>query len=282
MTIGIMSAMREEMASLLEEMEDTQVIRAGMRTYHRGTLWGTPVVLVFSRWGKVAAATTATYLIEHFGVTHIVFTGVAGAADTALNVGDVVVAGKLYQHDLDASPLFPRHEVPLLGVSGFPTDLGLRRAALAASETFLRYELTARVAPELLQEFGIVRPRVVVGDVASGDQFIASRADRDRLKKDLPKVACVEMEGAAVAQVCHEYAVPFVIIRTVSDSADEAATMDFPRFVRHVASAYSHGIVRQLLAHPERFAGAVLGLRGSQVWDRVSEPSYPTMSVPVA
>jgi adenosylhomocysteine nucleosidase len=176
----------------------------------------------------------------------------------------VVVAGKLYQHDLDASPLFPRHEVPLLGVSGFPTDPGLRRAALAASESFLRDELTAQVAPELLQEFGIVQPRVVVGDVASGDRFIASRADRDQLKKDLPAVACVEMEGAAVAQVCHEHAVPFVVIRTVSDSADEGATMDFPRFIRHVASTYSRGIVRQLLADTERFAKTVSGLRAAR------------------
>jgi len=247
MTIGIMSAMREEIEGLLEELEDAQVIRAGKRTYHQGTLWGTPVVLVFSRWGKVAAATTATYLIEHFGVTRIIFTGVAGAADEALQVGDVVVAGDLYQHDMNASPLFPRHEVPLLGVSGFATDPGLRRDALAATESFLCEELTTRVASELLREFGITRPRVVVGQVASGDRFFSSRADRDQLKKDFPLVACVEMEGAAVAQVCHEYAVPFVVIRTISDSADEGARTDFPRFVRHVASAYAHGILENLV-----------------------------------
>jgi adenosylhomocysteine nucleosidase len=257
MTIGIMSAMREEIEGLLAEMEDVQVVRAGMRTYHQGTLWGTPVVLVFSRWGKVAAATTATYLIERFGVTRIIFTGVAGGADEALRVGDVVVAGNLYQHDMNASPLFPPHEVPLLGVSGFPTDPDLRRAAVAATETFLRHELSSRVAPALLREFGVTRPRVVVGDVASGDRFIARRADRDRLRKDLPAVACVEMEGAAVAQVCHEYAVPFAVIRTISDAADEGATTDFPRFVRQVASAYSHGILKNLLgARARAFANA--------------------------
>ena len=103
------------------------------------------------------------------------------------------------------------------------------------------------MAPELLRKFGITRPRAVVGQVASGDRFFASRADRDQLKKDLPLVACVEMEGAAVAQFCHEYAVRFVVIRTISDAADEGAQTDFPRFVRHVASAYAHGILKNLV-----------------------------------
>jgi adenosylhomocysteine nucleosidase len=266
MTIAIMSAMREEIEELLEELENARAIVAGMRKYHVGRLWGTPVVLVFSRWGKVAAATTATYLIEHFGVSRILFTGVAGGAHSGLGVGDVVVASTLYQHDMNASPLIPRYEVPLLGISGIPTDPDLRRAALAASGRFLRHELTTRVAPELLREFRIMQPRVVEGEVASGDRFFASRAERDELKKELPEVACVEMEGAAVAQVCHEYRVPFVVIRTISDVAAEGAASDFARFVRHVASAYSHGILKNLLAprtcavadktdHPADFSG---------------------------
>src|SRR5438309_652032 len=111
MTIGIMSAMREEIDSLLAEMTDVEVVEAGMRTYHRGRLWGAPAVLVFSRWGKVAAATTTTYLIEHFGVDRILFTGVAGGIDDALHVGDVVVASRLYQHDMDARPLRERFEI---------------------------------------------------------------------------------------------------------------------------------------------------------------------------
>src|SRR5262249_4269300 len=100
-----MGAMPEEIEGLLGELEDVQVTEAGMRTYHKGNLWGTSVVLVFSRWGKVAAATTATYLIEHFGVSQLIFTGVAGGVDESLRVGDVVVASTLYQHDMDASPL---------------------------------------------------------------------------------------------------------------------------------------------------------------------------------
>jgi adenosylhomocysteine nucleosidase len=247
MLIGIMSAMREEMESLLADMEHVEVIEAGRRTYHTGRLWGRPVVLVFSRWGKVAAATTAACLIERFGVGRIVFTGVAGGIDDALTVGDVVVASRLYQHDMNASPLFLPHEIPLLGATGLATDPDLRQASLAAAEKFLADDLPSRIAPGLLREFGIVRPRVVEREVASGDRFFASRTDREQLANTLPGVGCVEMEGAAIAQVCHEYAVPFVVIRTISDAADEGAAADFPRFVKHVASAYAHGILKNLV-----------------------------------
>jgi len=243
MTIGIMSAMREEIQCLLGEIRDPEVSEAGMRTYHKGTLWGTPVVLVFFRWGKVAAATTATYLISHFGVSRMIFTGVAGGIDESLRVGDVVVAGRLIQHDMNASPLYPRHEIPLLGVVSFPTDPTLRVASLEATGTFLSDDLQSQIAAE----FHIHQPKVVEGVVASGDRFFARREDRAALQEALPGVACVEMEGAAVAQVSHEYAVPAVVIRTISDAADEGAPADFPKFVRHIASAYSHGILKRLL-----------------------------------
>jgi adenosylhomocysteine nucleosidase len=247
-TVGIMSAMREEIETLLGEMTAVEAVEAGMRTYHKGLLWGTPAALVFSRWGKVAAATTATCLIERFGVDRILFTGVAGGTDESLAIGDVVVAGRLYQHDMNASPLFPRHEVPLLGVRGFPTDFPLRKAALAAARHFLTQELHQCLSPELLRTFGIDQPCVVEGDVASGDRFFAARHDREQLKESLRTIRCVEMEGAAVAQVCHEYQVPFVIIRTISDAADEGAAVNFPRFVQQIASVYSHGILKNLLA----------------------------------
>jgi adenosylhomocysteine nucleosidase len=250
MTIGIMSAMREEIDSLLAEQKDVTTIEAGQRAYFQGTLWGHPVVLVFSRWGKVAAATTATYLIEHFGVDRIVFTGVAGGTCATLRIGDVVVGSRLYQHDMNASPLYPAHEIPLLGVTALPSDPGLRKAALAAVEKFLACQVRECVAPELLLEFDITWPVVVEQDIASGDRFVASRAEREQLTRALPNVVCVEMEGAAVAQVCHEYSVPFVVIRTISDSADEGAVADFPRFVKHVASVYSHGILKNLLNYP--------------------------------
>ena len=116
MPIGIMAAMQEEIDTLLKELPaGSEVVNDGRRTYHSGHLWGTPVVIVFSRWGKVAAATTATDLISDFCVTEILFTGVAGAAQPGLKVGDIVVGARLWQHDMDARPLFPRHEIPLLG-----------------------------------------------------------------------------------------------------------------------------------------------------------------------
>jgi adenosylhomocysteine nucleosidase len=144
---------------------------------------------------------------------------------------------------MNASPLYPRHEIPLLGVVSFPTDSALRVASLQAARTFLFDDFQ----PQIAAEFHIRQPKVVEGVVASGDRFFASREDRVALQEALPGVACVEMEGAAVAQVCHEYAVPAVVIRTISDSADEGAPADFPNFVRQIASAYSHGILKRLL-----------------------------------
>ena len=115
MPIGIMSAMREEIETLIQEIEVSEKVIKGMRSYYKGKLWGKEVVLVFSRWGKVASATTATHLITDFNVDEILFTGVAGAVNDALEIGDVVIGDALYQHDMDASPLLEPFEVPLLG-----------------------------------------------------------------------------------------------------------------------------------------------------------------------
>lgn len=231
MRIGIMGAMLEEVRGLLDEMgPEREITEAGGRTYHRGQLFGREVVVAFSRWGKVAAATTATHLIVSHGVEEIVFTGVAGAADPSLRVGDVVVASSLVQHDMDARPLYPRHEIPLLGLAAFPSDPARVEKALGAARGFLEGR------------------NAIAGAIASGDRFFASRADLEELLARLPDVACVEMEGAAVAQVCHEYGVPLTVIRTISDAADEEAPMDFTRFVEEVASKTAHGVLKRLLA----------------------------------
>lgn len=248
MTIGIMSAMREELSSLVIELgTEDDAVHSGMRIYHRGRLWGVPVVLVFSRWGKVAAASTATQLITNFGVDEIIFTGVAGAVDPELDVGDVVVAEHLFHHDLDARPFYLRHEIPLLEMTTLETDPRHRQLAVEAARDFLERDLHAYVPPELLAEFHITQPKLVEEDIASGDKFFAREEDLDELRGRLPTVACVEMEGAAVAQVCFEHGVPFVVIRTISDSANEAAPVDFATFVERVASAYSYGILRNML-----------------------------------
>ena len=247
MPIGIMAAMQEEIDTLLKELPaDSEVVDAGRRTYHSGPLWGTPVVVVFSRWGKVAAATTAAHLISDFGVAEILFTGVAGAAQPGLKVGDVVVGARLWQHDMDARPLFPLHEIPLLSRSSFATDEQRRDQLLQAAATFLSHDLPRAASDATRAAFHIQSPKALEGDIASGDKFFADRGDLADLLRRLPTIAAVDMESAAVAQVCHEYTVPFTVVRTISDAANESAAHDFPRFLTQVASAYSHGILKRL------------------------------------
>lgn len=229
MTIAIVSAMHEELAAVLALMPDERKQLAGGREYWRGHLHGHEVIAVLSRIGKVAAATTATALIERFSVREIIFTGVAGGLGPGVNVGDVVVADSFLQHDLDASPIFPRYEVPLYGASRFATDAALTKRLAQAAATAL--------------------PGVVVhrGLVISGDRFVSTTAEACALQAALPDALAVEMEGAAIAQVCHDYGVPFAAVRTVSDRADDAAHGDFMKFVQEVASAHSAAIVDAFL-----------------------------------
>jgi adenosylhomocysteine nucleosidase len=256
MKVGIMGAMTEEIAAIEKEMGAETATEIGKRKYYEGVLWGTPAVLVFSRWGKVAAGTTATCLIMHFNVNAIIFTGAAGGADSSLSIGDIVVARSLFQHDMNATPLFPRGEIPLLGISAIATNQGLRARAVEAAQLFLVEDLQVEVPTEILQEFCISQPKVVEGEVASGDKFFADKGEIHELKRQWPSVLCVEMEGAAVAQVCYEHQVPFVIIRTISDSTDDTAHIDFQKFVQSVASVYSHGILRRMLM-PSRSSEAL-------------------------
>jgi len=230
MTLAIVAAMREELAAVLELMPDEHKVVVGGREFWRGHLHGHPVIAVLSRIGKVAAATTATVLIERFGVREILFTGVAGGIGAGVNVGDVVVAQAFLQHDLDVSPLFPRHEVPLYGLDRFPTDRGLSEALLAA---------VRRALPEA----GLHR-----GLVVSGDRFVSTRGEAQAIRAAVPDALAVEMEGAAIAQVCHDFGVSYAAVRTISDRADDAAHGDFLAFIREVASRHSAAIVEAFLA----------------------------------
>ncbi len=245
MRLGIISALAEEQQGLVEAMERPQKRVHGMREYFLGKLWEIDAVCVLSRIGKVAAAMTATTLVEKFGVTHILFTGVAGAGDKSIKVGDIVVAESLVQHDMDASPLFPRFEVPLTGLTHFVPDhqLGMRLAAAATG--FLQTELLEAVTEGERQQFKLDQPRVHRGLVASGDQFMNDRVHLQALNDALPGLVAVEMEGAAVAQVCYELGIPFGVIRTISDNANEDAATDFMRFVKSVAAQYAFYIIRR-------------------------------------
>jgi len=249
MKIGIVGAMQEEVNLLKNDLTDFSEELVGKRQYLIGKLYGKEVVTVFSRWGKVASASTVTTLIDKFGVSMIIFTGVAGAASPELEIGDVVIADNLLQHDLDASvlPMFKKFEVPLLGVSYFAVQKSYVDLAKTAANDYLKHELFSEVDKQVLTEFKIAVPKVVTGTIASGDQFIADDEIIKELAHSIDNLKCVEMEGAAVAQVCYEHDIPYIVCRSISDKADHSAVIDFPKFVQLVASHFSRGIVRNLL-----------------------------------
>ena len=242
--IAIIGAMVDEVAAIIADLKSpVQHVIAG-RTFHRGTLHGNDVVLVVSRIGKVAAASTATIAIERFGARALIFTGVAGGVAAHMQVGDIVIADALIHHDVDARPLFPQWEVPLLGVVTFATDRAWSDRALAAATAILAHD-QIRAHGERL---GIGTPTVHRGLIASGDQFFSSAQSVDALRTALPDVLAVEMEGAAVAQVAHEYGIPCAVIRTISDRADHAAAIDFQHFVTHALAPYARALMQQLLS----------------------------------
>jgi adenosylhomocysteine nucleosidase len=245
MRLGIISALHEEQQGLVEAMEGPYKLMHGMREYFLGRLWEIDAVCVLSRIGKVAAALTTTTLVEKFGVTHILFTGVAGAGDAAIRVGDIVVAESLIQHDMDASPLFPRYEVPLTGLTHFLSDRHMALQLTEAARRFLEDDFAAAIDPAERAVFALSGPRLHRGLIASADQFMSDKGRLNALNEALPGLLAVEMEGAAVAQACFELGIPFGVIRTISDNANENAAMDFMRFVKSVAARYAYYIVRQ-------------------------------------
>lgn len=201
-------------------------VKAGV-TYASGTLHGKQVVVCKSGVGKVNAAVTTQILIDSFGVSKILFTGVAGALHPDLNIGDIVISSSCMQHDMDVTPLgFARGMIPYQEVSDFPADQSL-----------------IELAEEACKELSV--DHYVIGKVLSGDQFIASRETVQTLYEDL-NGACAEMEGSAVAQVCYMNRVPYVVIRSMSDKADGSAHVNFPEFTVK-ASRRSHEIVNYML-----------------------------------
>lgn len=240
--------MPQEVEGLVAHMENVTKEIAGQRTYYLGNLFGQQAVVVFSRWGKVAAATTALHLLHQYKPTEIIFTGVAGAIHHELNIGDVVIGKKLYQHDMDARPLMKQFEIPLLNKTYFETDVTKMQKAYNAANTLVKSNaLINAIGQEELNSYNISTPKVVLGDIASGDKFFSTTQQKENLLQLLPNVFCVEMEGAAVAQVCFEYSVPFSIIRIISDVADDNAHIDFPAFISKVASHYSVAIIKELI-----------------------------------
>jgi len=236
--------MPEEMDKIIATITNKQIVERGSRIYYRGNLFGQEVVAVFSRWGKVAAAITTTNLILEFKVDRIVFTGVAGAISPELNVGDVVIGQRLYQHDMDARPLMRRFEIPLTGKTSYETPQQNVDTMAHAVHNFLKKNKEFR---KMLVENNINNPKMLIGDIASGDLFISSSAMKLALIKNLPSVLCAEMEGAAVAQACDDYGIPLVVVRVISDAADEAAHISAIGFVNQHASDYSLSILKEYI-----------------------------------
>lgn len=234
--LAIIAAMPDELAAVVGAMEVDEVVTVGGRAFHRGRHAGEPAVAVISRIGKVAAAATTAILLERFAPRAVVMTGLAGAVDARLAIGDIVIADRLVQHDLDVRPLFPRHEIPLLGVGELRADVALSDRLAAAAAAF--------VPPPAVVALGVPPAvRVWRGLVASGDQFFASPAAVAALRDLLPETLAVEMEGAAIAQVCYEHGVPFAVARVISDTADHAAEVDFTRFLAVACGAYARAIL---------------------------------------
>lgn len=239
---AILSALAQEQSGLIELLHNPNKVNHAGRHFWLGDLHGQPVVLALSKIGKVAAATTAAALMERFGVQRMVFTGVAGGMGAGVAVGDVVVGQCFVQHDMDASPLFPRYEVPLYGRTLFDGDAALTKALFEASQSVLSNPHLHSVYPAAKAHLGLI---------ASGDRFVSGAGESSALRSALRSVGhnvlAVEMEGAAVAQTCHDYGVPVAAVRTISDRADDTAHVDFPSFIDKVAGRYAQAIVEQFL-----------------------------------
>ncbi|MEE3419754.1 MAG: 5'-methylthioadenosine/adenosylhomocysteine nucleosidase [Lachnospiraceae bacterium] len=217
MKIGIIGAMDVEVAELVSKVVDAKTFtRAGM-TFVDGKIGKTPVVVVKSGVGKVNAGICVQILADVFQVSHVINTGVAGSLDNRIDVGDIVVSTDAVYHDVDATVFgYQKGEVPQLGTAAFPADEELRKAAVAA----------VRAAdPDV---------HVFEGRVASGDQFIASREIKNGIKADFDALCC-EMEGCAIAQAAYVNHIPFVIIRAISDKADESVTVSYDIFEKKAA-----------------------------------------------
>jgi adenosylhomocysteine nucleosidase len=249
MRIGIIGAMQEEVQLLVNDLEVSSVEEIGMRKYYIGRLFNRDAVIVFSRWGKVAAASTVTTLIEKFNVDLVLFTGVAGAADSSLNIGDIIIADKLVQYDMDCSKLpgFKKFEIPLLGRAAFVVAGNLLPLASKSALKYISENMRNEIENDILSEFNIDVPRVIVGTIASGDQFIADKDKIEKMSSEIDNLKCVEMEGAAVAQVCCEHGVEFIVFRVMSDKADMHADMNFPKFAEKAASYFTRGIIKQFV-----------------------------------
>lgn len=228
MVIGIIGAMEEEVAVLKTSMEVEEVVNYASMEFCKGTLCGKQVVIVRSGIGKVNAGICAQILADKFNVDKIIHTGIAGSLDAQIDIGDVVVSTDLVEHDMDAT-LFgdPLGQVPRMDTFSFPADPELVEKAVAANE---------EANPDI---------KTFTGRIVSGDQFVSSPEVKEKLVANF-QAKCTEMEGAAVAHAAYLNKISCVIIRAISDKADNSATMDYPTFEK-LAIERSVRLVKNLL-----------------------------------
>ena len=230
--LGIIGAMQEEVETLLARMENKRELSKAGSTFYDGILEGLPVVIVQCGVGKVNAAMCTQVLCDLFEVTHIVNTGIAGSLCADLDIGDLVVSRDAMYHDVDAVHFgYPFGKVPGMDVVAFPADDRMVNYAYDAAEA--------------------VNPgHTKIGRVATGDQFVAVKELKERIIANTNGL-CTEMEGAAIAQTAYRNGVPFVILRAISDKADDSAQMDYPTFERiaaHRCAEVTCKLARQLTA----------------------------------
>ena len=227
---GIIGAMDEEVDSLKEAVKDAKTTNIAGMEFCEGTLDGASVVIVQCGIGKVNAGTCAQLLINVFGADRVINTGVAGSLDASIDIGDIVVSTDAVQHDFDLTPLgYEPGELDGIGSPSLPADEDMRRDAVNA---------VRECTPEI---------QVFEGRVCTGDQFISSAEQKEAILEQFGGLCC-EMEGGAIAQICCQNEIPFVIIRAISDKADGSAEMDYDEFVKE-AAARCAAITRYMISH---------------------------------
>ena len=226
--IGIIGAMEEEVTALREKLADGKMLRKASMDFYSGTLNGKEVVIVRSGIGKVNAGICTQILADVYQVDAVINTGIAGSLKTEINIGDVVISTDTLQHDMDATGFgYEPGVIPRMETSCFPADPELLKQAEAACRE------------------AVPRIQVFAGRVVSGDQFISDKKVKERIVRQFGGM-CTEMEGAAIAQAAWLNGIPFVVIRAISDKADDSATMDYPTFERQ-AIAHSVALVENLI-----------------------------------
>lgn len=226
--IGIIGAMEEEVEALRAKLEHPEKMTRASMDFYSGVLEGREAVIVRSGIGKVNAGICTQILADVFHVDAVINTGIAGSLAAQIDIGDIVVSTDTVQHDIDATGFgYDLGVIPRMETSCFEADKALVEAAVAACR---------EAVPEI---------KVFTGRIVSGDQFVSDRETKDRIAKVFGGM-CTEMEGAAIAQAAWLNRIPFVIIRAISDKADDSATMDYPAFERQ-AIAHSVALVRNFV-----------------------------------